>query len=277
MYNMSVINPAYVGSRSDLSMGVLGRKQWVDFNGAPETQSFFANARLIDGLAMGVSVLHDKIGLAEETSFTTDVSYTVVTTPHTRLALGLKAGFSNFSNNLSQGITPDGDINPDLTGAYPNMGFGAFYYTRHFYAGLSVPQIFKTPKFRLDHDEYQTELTKEANYFATAGYVFEINENIKLKPSTFIKLTQSLPLSVDVNTSILIYNKLEFGASYRWNDSFSALAAIRVANQFRIGYTYDHTTTDLGNFNSGSHEIMLLFDFDFQKKGRWLNDSSCYF
>jgi len=277
MYNMAVINPAYAGSRADLSIGLLGRKQWVNVDGAPETQTFSLNGRAFNGIGLGISAIHDKIGLAEETNLNADISYTVVTSPITRLALGIKGGFSSFSNNLSQGITPDNDVNPDLTGVYPNAGFGAFYYTSNFFAGVSVPQLFKTPKFRLDNNQYSAGLNEHMNYFVTTGYVFDLNEKVKFRPSTLIKIASGLPFSVDINANILYNNLVDFGVSYRYNDSISGMIALMLTENLRLGYAYDHTLTDLGDFNSGTHELMLLFDFDMKKRARWLNDSSCYF
>ncbi|MEE9349076.1 MAG: type IX secretion system membrane protein PorP/SprF [Flavobacteriaceae bacterium] len=277
MYNMSIINPAYAGARADVSAGLLGRKQWVGIDGAPETQTFSLNVRAFDGIGLGVSVIRDKIGLISSTDFNADISYTVVISSQSRLALGVKGGFTNFTNNLSQGITPDNDVNPDITGIYPNVGMGAFYYNTHFYAGVSVPQLFKTPKYKLDNNQYAAGLNDHMNYFATAGYVFDINEKVKFKPSTLIKIASGLPLSVDINANVLYDNLLEFGLSYRYNDSVSGMIGIQLYDKFRLGYSYDHTLTGLGNFNDGSHEIMLLFDLDLEKRGRWLNDSSCYF
>lgn len=277
MYNMNVINPAYAGARADLSIGLLARKQWVGVEGAPETQTFSANARTLNGIGLGLSVVHDKLGLAEATNFNADISYTLVTSTYSRLALGFKGGLSSYSNNLSQGVTPDNDVNPDLSGTYPNLGLGAFYYDKQFYVGLSIPQLFKTPVYRLDNNEYSSGISKKLNYFATFGYVFDVNEKLKFKPSTLIKVATGLPLSVDINANILYDRRLEFGVSYRYNDSVHGMVALLFNESIRIGYAYDHTLTNLGGFNSGTHEIMLLFDIGFQKRGRWLNDSSCYF
>ncbi len=276
MYNMNVLNPAYAGVRADLSVGLLGRSQWVGLEGAPKTQTFSINARAFDGIGLGLSVVHDKLGLFEDTSVNADVSYTVVTSPQSRLSLGIKGGFSNYSNNLSQGITPDNDVYGDITGNHINFGVGAFYYNQNFYAGFSMPQMFKTPKFKLDRN-YTGGLSDSMSYFLTSGMVFNVNDDVKFKPSTLVKLTSGLPLSVDINANLLYKETIEFGASYRYNDSVSGLIALLVNKSFRIGYTYDYTLTNLGNYNSGSHEIMLLFDLDFGKRSRWLNDSSCYF
>jgi len=100
------------------------------------------------------------------------------------------------------------------------------------------------------------------HYFLTSGYVFEINDNLKLKPSTMIKATSGSPLSVDVSTNLLVEERFEFGLSYRFEDSISGMVGFQVNEDFRIGYAYDHTTSSYGQFNSGSHEMMLLFDFN---------------
>ncbi len=277
MYNMNIINPAYTGARADISAGLLGRKQWVDLTGAPETKTFSISGRAFDSVGVGLSVVQDKLGLLEDTNFNMDISYTMITSNYSRLALGIKGGFSNYNNFLSKGLTPDNDSYGDLSGTYPNAGFGAFFYTKNYYIGFSVPQMFKTPKFKLDSKEYSSVLDENQNYFFTYGYVFQVNDKVKFKPSTLVKYTRSLPLSVDVNANLLYNDQIEFGVSYRYHDSVSGMIALVLNKQFRIGYSYDYTITNLGNFNSGSHEIMLLFDINFEKRGRWLNDSSCYF
>lgn len=277
MYNMQVINPAYVGARADLTFALLGRSQWVGVDGAPKTNTFSLNGRAFDGIGFGFSVISDKIGLAKSTDVNIDVSYTIVLSQYDRLSFGLKGGMSFYSNNLSDGITPDQEIYPSLSGSYPNIGLGVYYYSQRFYAGLSVPYLLNTPKYLIDFDTNKVAISDNINYFATAGMVFELTEKIKFKPSTMIKYTSNLPVSIDLNTNFLYHEFIEVGLSYRYNDSMSGLFAIIINKKFRIGYTYDHTLTDLGGTNLSSHEIMLILDLDFKKKGRWLQHTSCYF
>lgn len=277
MYNMQVINPAYVGARADLTIGLLGRSQWVGVDGAPKTMTFALNGRAFDGVGIGFSVINDRIGLATSTDVNIDVSYTIVLSQYDRLAFGLKAGMAFYSNNLSEGITPDQEIYTSISGAYPNIGMGAYYYNQRFYAGISIPRLLNTPKFRIDYDDNQVEIADDINYFATAGMLFELTDKVKFKPSTLIKYSPNLPISIDLNTNFLYNEFLELGISYRYNDSMSGMFAIILNKNFRIGYTYDHTLTDLGGKSLSSHEIMLLLDLDFKKKGRWLQHTSCYF
>ena len=276
MFNTVVVNPAYAGARTDLTIGALSRTQWVGIEGAPKTQTFSINARTFNGVGMGFSVIHDEIGLLKSSDISFDVSYTLVMGYHQRLALGLKGTYATFTNDLASGITVDDEVYASLNGHYPNVGFGMYYYNDTFFGGISIPQLLRTPKFRIDGN-FQAGITENTNVFATFGMRMNINDNLKFKPSTMVKYTSGLPLSVDINSNFLYKDWLELGVSYRYNDSVSGMIAVLPNPKMRIGYAYDYTLTNLGQFNSGTHEIMLLFDFDFYKRGRWLNGQSCYF
>ena len=276
MYNTIVINPAYAGARADLTIGALSRTQWVDIKGAPKTQTFSINARTFDGVGMGFSVIHDEIGLLRSTDISFDVSYTLVMGYHQRLALGLKGTYATYTNDLASGITVDDEVYASLKGNHPNVGFGMYYYNDTFFGGISIPQLLKTPKFILDAN-FQPGITTNTNVFATFGMRMDINDDLKFKPSTMVKYTSGLPISVDINSNFLYKEWLELGVSYRYNDSVSGMIAVLPSKSMRIGYAYDYTLSNLGEFNSGTHEIMLLFDIDFAKRGRWLNNQSCYF
>ena len=82
------------------------------------------------------------------------------------------------------------------------------------------------------------------------------------------KMVNNTPMSTDITANFLFFEKFEIGAAHRFKDSFSGLVNYRISNQLRIGYAYDHTTNNLGQFNSGSHEILVLFNLDtFGSKG----------
>ena len=92
MYNMSVMNPAYAGSKENLSMGLLYRKQWVDIEGAPSTATFFGHMPAGKNVGLGLSVINDKLGPVEENNIYGDFSYTLQLGGDHKLAFGLKAG-----------------------------------------------------------------------------------------------------------------------------------------------------------------------------------------
>lgn len=276
LYNMQTLNPAYAGYRSDLSITALSRNQWVGVEGAPTTKTFAVNARTFRGLGLGLTVINDQLGLAESTNITLDASYTIITSINGRLALGLKGGITSYNNNLAEGITPDNDSYASISGKNPNTGFGVLYYTKKYYAGFSVPNILKSDIFKTSQSSNIQRNISSTNYIFTAGAIFELNEEFKIKPSTIIQYTPNLPNTIDLNANLMYQNKVETGLSYRYNSSISALFAVVLKKKLRIGYAYDYQLANLGN-NVSSHEILLHIDLNTNRNTRWLLENTCCF
>ena len=271
MYNMNIINPAYAGSYDALSLNFLARTQWVGIDGAPKTLTFGAHSPVGKNVGLGFSLIVDEIGPVKEQNIYGDFSYTLNLGENAKLALGLKAGFTFFNVCLPCLVTAEPDdlafINENSNRLLPNIGAGAFYYTDKFYAGLSIPNLLETFHFDQKGSGGQSsKASQRKHFFITSGYVFDLNEDIKLKPSIMVKAAEGAPLSVDFSGNVLLNEKLEVGLSYRLDESVSALVNVRARKNLRIGYAYDHTLTTLGNYNSGSHEIFLLFNFDFERR-----------
>jgi type IX secretion system PorP/SprF family membrane protein len=260
MYNMNVLNPAYAGSKGVPSIGMLGRTQWVGVEGAPQTLTLAMHSPIGNQVGLGLSVIHDEIGPVKENNVYVDFSYTINTSDDGRLAFGLKGGVTFLDVRDLLTVDPD-PLNIPIHQTSPNFGAGLYYYTNKFYLGVSAPNFLETRHLDSNGGQYSTASDK-MHYFITSGYVFDINDNLKLKPSTMVKATSGAPISVDVSANLLVDNRFEFGLSYRIDDSFSGLVGFQVNEDFRIGYAYDHSISSYGQFNSGSHEILLLFDFN---------------
>lgn len=270
MYNMSVMNPAYAGSKESVSGGLLYRKQWVEIEDAPTTGTFFIHSPVGRNVGLGLSVISDKIGPVEENNFYADFSYTLNLGGEHRLAFGLKGGltmhkidFNYIFGTLPQPVAEDpfSAGNPNTT--FFNVGSGVFYYTQKYYIAFSMPNMLKTKYLDFDGRQYGTE---ELHYFLTGGYVFDINPNLKFKPFAMVKSSLNAPASFDVSTNFLLYDKLELGATYRLEDSFGAMVNFAITPSLKIGYAYDHIVSDLKVVTPASHEVMLLFDLNFPKK-----------
>lgn len=271
MYNMNIVNPAYAGSRGTLSIGLLGRTQWVGIDGAPKTATLAIHAPVGKNLAAGFSAIADEYGPVQEQNIYADISYTVTTSEEGRLAFGLKGGITLFDVGLLSAILPQTEPGVDplfsdnINESFPNFGAGVYYYTDKFYLSLSAPNLLESK-----HLEKQSgtiiQASEKMHYFLGAGYVFELSESLKFKPSTMFKAVSGSPLSIDVSANFLFNERLELGLNYRLDDSLGALVNFGVTPDLRIGYAYDYTTTNLGNFNSGTHEMFLLWDIDFSKK-----------
>lgn len=260
MYNMNVLNPAYAGSKGVPSIGILGRTQWVGVEGAPRTFTLSGHAPMGKAVGMGLSVIHDEIGPVKEDNIYADFSYTIFTSDVGRLAFGLKAGVTFLDVRETIMVDPD-PLNVPIHQTSPNFGAGVFYYNTNFYVGLSAPNFLETEHLEKEGGIVSTA-SEKMHYFLTSGYVFDIADNLKLKPSTMIKATEGAPISVDLSLNLLVDEKIEVGLSHRIDDSISGIVGFQVNNDFRVGYAYDYTTTRFGNFNSGTHEIMLIFDFN---------------
>ncbi|PHR68972.1 MAG: hypothetical protein COA67_11885 [Lutibacter sp.] len=264
MYNQNVLNPAYAGSKGVLSLGMLGRTQWVGVDGAPETLTLSIHSPIGKNVGLGFSVIHDEIGPAKEDNVYADFSYTIHTSEEGNLAFGLKAGFSFLNVRSLEGLEADSSLNEPLSKSSPNFGAGIYYYTQKFYAGLSVPNFLETRHLESGNGNVSTA-SERMHYFFTTGYVFDISDDVKLKPSAMVKAAIGAPVSLDLSANALINDKFELGLSYRFDDSISAIFGLNISDDMRIGYAYDYTTSNFGQFNSGSHEIMLLFDFNRKK------------
>jgi type IX secretion system PorP/SprF family membrane protein len=271
MYNMSVINPGYATDDAEvINFGALYRAQWVGSEGGPTTGTFFAHSPIAKKVEMGISVVHDEIGdVVKESNVYVDFAYVLNLNESNKLSFGIKGGATFFSTNFNGFIysdeLPDPAFAENLSKTFPNIGVGAFYFGENYYLGLSSPNLLKSKHLEKQDGVIVTGV-EEIHYFLTGGYVFNFNDNLKFKPAFMTKAVAGAPMSLDLTANFLINNVFELGAGYRWDDSVSGLVNFKISPSLRIGYAYDYTLSNLGKFNTGSHEIMLLFDLN--KKGK---------
>lgn len=272
MYNMSVFNPAYAGSKETLSTGILYRNQWVSIEDAPTTLTAFAHNAVGKNLGVGLSIISDQLGPIAEKNVYADVSYTLPINETMKLAFGLKTGATFHSVDLFSQIAPtlpdpsEGVFGRDISKTSLNFGTGVFFYTDKYYVGLSIPNIMKSAHFNYDGEKYGSEV---AHYFLTGGYVFDIDLDWKIKPFAMIKSSFNAPTSFDLSTNFLYRDQIEFGISYRREDSFGAMVNYNITPQLRIGYAYDRIISNLNYTTNSSHEIIILYDIiNFKKVSR---------
>lgn len=264
MYNMNVVNPAYAGSKEHLNIGLLYRDQWSGFDGAPRTFTFSAHSPVGENTGLGLSAISDEAGPIKETNVYADFSYTLRFANNHNLAFGIKAGATFHDVNLMDlELQNDGDnaFSENINNTYPNVGAGFLYYTDNWYAGFSVPNMLKST--HLDAGDDRKYGNEDTHFFATAGYVFQVSDNLKFKPSTLVKSAFDAPISFDVNANFLFYERFEIGASYRFEDAVSGLVGVRPTDWVQVGFAYDHTTSDI---DKPSYEAFVIFDVFFSRK-----------
>ncbi len=260
MYNTINVNPAYAGSRGALSMFALHRTQWVGLDGAPVTNSVSINTPLNESnLGLGVSLINDKIGPTTENAISADLSYTIQTSEIWKLSFGIKATANLFDLDVTK-LNPVDATDPSLQNYSkfsPNIGAGIYLHSDKAYVGFSVPNFIETNRY----DDNEVAIFKERiSYYLIAGYVFDLTNTVKFKPAVLTKMVEGAPLQVDVSGNFLFNDKFMVGLAYRWSASVSAMAGFQVTDGLYIGYGYDKETTNLDNYNSGSHEIFLRYE-----------------
>jgi len=260
MYNTININPAYAGSRGALSMFALYRTQWVGLDGAPVTSTVSMNTPLNESnLGLGISLINDKIGPTTENTISADLSYTIPTSDTWNLSFGIKATANLFDLDATK-LNPAQAADPSLQNYStfsPNIGAGLYWHSDKAYIGFSIPNFIQTNRY----DDNEVAIFKERiSYYLIGGLVFDLSDTVKFKPAILTKMIEGAPLQVDASANFMFFDKLMLGASYRWSAALSAMVGFQVSDGLYVGYGYDKETTNLDNYNSGSHEIFLRYE-----------------
>ena len=266
MYNTLSFNPAYAGSRGTKSIFLSQRSQWIGLDGAPTTNALSYHSPLgSSNLGIGLSFLNDAIGPVEENLVSLDMSYTIQKSYDYKLAFGLRASAHMLNVDFMKlNIFNPGDVlaqNNINNRISPNIGIGMFWYSDRSYLGFSIPNLLETRHINKGLSTSVSSVSKERlHYHFTAGYLFDITQDILFKPAVLTKIVSGSPLQVDVSSNFQFYDKFTIGASYRLDAAVSFLAGFQLNPNWFLGYAYDFDTTNLSTFNSGSHEVFLRYE-----------------
>jgi len=148
------------------------------------------------------------------------------------------------------------------------MGIGFLFDNQHFYVGISMPKLLNTSVNAVDDKQDNSFPVKGElrHFFATAGYLYTIDNSIKLKPTIMLKSIAGAPLQLDLSANVLLKDKFWLGALYRTGDSFGFIAQWVFDKKLRVGYAVDFSTSQLRKFHYGSHEIMISYEFKFLER-----------
>lgn len=270
-FNAQIINPAYAGTWESMGFLALGRYQWLGMPGAPTTYTFsIQSPTRNEKVALGLNLINDQIGREQRLSLFGDYSYRVKLSDQTYLRLGLKFGVTNYNNVLSNYAQNDEDGRDPVSEGeidvryMPNYGVGAFIYSERYYIGISVPKVMKN-EFKNNFANFSSE-SEIRNFFLLAGYVFNLSNDVKFKPTFLTKAVWGAPAEFDFSANILLKDKIWIGSTYRTGDSFGFITQWVFDKKLRIGYGIDYTTTPLRNFHNGSHEIMVSYELGLKRK-----------
>lgn len=266
--NTLFVNPAYAGSKGLLNVTGIHREQWVGFDGRPRSTTLSVHSPLnYESVGVGLTMVADEVGPVRQTMFYGDFSYTLkLNDKGHKLAFGLKAGLNMITTqtaDLTTTVASDPKLTQNVRNQInPNFGFGIYYHTPSFFFGASTPKILENT-----YDGSESENKERRHYFAIAGGVFKLSNYWKLRPTAQLKMTLGAPISIDISAAGIYKEKVWFGAMYRLNAAFGVFAQYQITPQFKLGVASDFGASALRNFNYGTFEMMLSYDFVFKKEG----------
>lgn len=261
MYNIGSFNPAYVGSVETTEIMGLYRAQWIDIEGAPRALRFGTNVPLgNEKMGLGFNVINDELGPVSQTYIDIAYSYEIGLSENSRLSFGIDAGGSTLSVDYSKGnFQNPGEpllFGQEQSNFYPTIGAGLFMYSDDWYFGASIPNFLTNGIYT---DEVATLVEDKIQYNFIGGYVFRISDRSKFKPAFLINYLKGARTTVNLSANFLFLDALTIGASYRLDNAVSGLAGFQISQSIFLGYSYDYNTNSLGEFNNGSHEVILKF------------------
>ncbi len=266
--NTLFVNPAYAGSKEVLNVTAIHREQWVGFNGRPRSTTLSIHSPLpYESIGIGLTAVNDNIGPLNQTLVYADFSYTLkFKNSKSRLAFGVKGGVNIINGrftDLETGTADDPKLNQNVHNKVnPNFGFGVYYHLPKFFVGVSVPKILERSYYELS----ETSIERR-HYYGIIGGVFDIGAKWKIRPSGQIKITQGVPVNVDLSAAFIYNDKFWLGALYRWNAAAGAFVQFNITRQFKVGLATEFGVKDIRKYNDGTFEILLSYDFRFKKQG----------
>ncbi len=273
MYDLVSVNPAYAGTNDRLNALMLTRQQWVGLDGAPVTYVLSVHSPIINyNMGLGLSVITESYGPVSNTYVNLNYSYRVKLDQKLTLAMGLKAGIYNYYANLTSldvsKVGEDPIFQDNLVKTLtPNVGLGFYLFHKDYYAGIAAPKLIESElSSSATSDNTMSDLKR--HFYIIGGYTYQIDKEWIVKPSMLMKVVAGAPLSVDLTAQGGYQDKYWLGLSYRYGDAIAVLLDYQVMPYLLVGYSYDYTLTNLSNYNSGTHEVLLSFNFDpfFMKK-----------
>lgn len=289
MLTKSLFNPAAAGIQGKFNANVGYRNQWTGFEGAPK--SFFFAGSLVLGKhhkrrdykdhAIRVSnpdlfkaiesesAFKHVIGAYSLNNITGPMSTTTAYATYAyhipidefQLSVGTALGMGNlklnpdeveveFENDALYQSYMQGNQNT----TYFDMSLGIMFYSHNFFIGYSANNIAPN-KLQFTSESIDAQLN--THHYFSAGTKFGLGEEISLKPSVIVRALKATPVSYDFNLLADYKDMFWLGGTFRNKDAFAFMGGFKFNRHYVIGYAYDLTISNLNNYNSGTHEIIL--------------------
>lgn len=265
--NNYAYNPAVAGSKPHAVASLNYRNQWVGFEDAPKTYMLSLHSPIgkQKKVAIGTLISSDNAGLISRTSGYLTFAYHVKLNDKYKLGLAASAGMVQYRIKLFDARVADkGD--EMLTGnvlsnnVFDSNG-GIYLYSDKLFFGISTYQYLGN---KINWKDSQSTLAQ--HMYATLGYTFKISKNLSVQPTALVKYSKPTPFQPEFSARFIYKNMFWLGGSYRSNESASALVGATIKEKLTVAYSYDMITSKIRTYTSGSHEIMITYQFIKPKK-----------
>lgn len=251
-YNQSSYNAGAIGKDYKLQATGMYRDQWNGLVGAPRTGLLVVDSK-IDAISGGIGGMfsYGEIGNEKNIVAKLGYAYHMDLGPGT-LQLGLNGEYHHktiepYWVSTSTSSIAVQQINSDQTF---DAGAGVLFHTNSLQIGLGATHLLGTAFDSLNY-------TLVPHYYAFGSYMYPLSPAINLEPSILTK-TDGATTQLDVTLRTHINNLFYVGTSYRTSDAIIFMLGYQ-GNNFRIGYSFDYTISQIADYSNNSHELFVGF------------------
>lgn len=262
-FDLMYVNAAYTGHPESINASSILRKQWVGFEGAPETFTFALHSPLKNqNMGIGFQAAYDKIGPRTATSLSLTYAYAARLNEKTKLRFGVRATAENHSFDWDKiDYYNDEDVIKDQGSRSvwaPAFDFAVLATGERYFAGVEFNNLSQS-RIR---DVETSDARQYLHGRMVGGYLFEISPRFSLKPTVLMRYAVNAPLHADLNINAMFIERFWIGAGYRFNYGVLAMIQFRVTKNLEVGYAYDFATNRMQSHHAGSHELFLSYRFN---------------
>lgn len=273
MLNEMAINPAVAGKEDYADVRSNNRYQWSGITDAPRTYMLTCHGPLkMKNMGLGMHLYTDIVGPTRRTGLNFAYAYHLKLKDDIFVSMGLSAGILQWGIDGSKLILrEEGDANlltSYRTTIVPDFGTGAYFYKKNrFYFGISAPQIYQAPIKLYSNSPDNSKIVTHLN--VNGAYKFDLGDDFKIEPSFLLKWASPAPIKVDGGLRVIYQEQVWLGGAYRHHDAFTAMVGYMYKDYLMFGYSYDFTTTNIRNYSTGTHEVMLGIRFSRKQASTW--------
>lgn len=258
MFNNLAINPAYAGAEEALSLTAISRSQWTGVDKAPTTQGFSAHSLFLKRVGLGLTVIDDRIGVHQNLSAMVSYAYHLPVGRRSYLSMGLQGGVARLKSDYPSlgGTGNDPKLANRINVTKPDIGAGVYFRSPVLDLGVSLMGLLSRSVY---FNDTQSANLRNGDLLMYARYRINVSHTLVFEPATLVKVYYGLPVSYEVNGSLIYKSVLTTGVSYRRNDSIDLIIKLQLTRTLQFGYAYDYPVGNTALMNSVSHELMLHY------------------